>query len=146
MPRRQNNQDTTANGEKILMTHRKLVNGFAAVSLFAIFGLVMLFQNTTMNANIIDPELNVPRYVPQSSERFLANEICKTVPAITTGLKSRDCEMIGRLQCNQAYKMKPNYKGDAYTYPLNCVNQCIRDVQAQCKYASSAFKTEGKGI
>lgn len=136
MPRRQNNNNKKLHTKKILtMTHKKLINGFAAVSLFAIFGLVMLFQNTTMNANLVDPELQMPQYRPQSNERLLANEPCKTIDAVLDTSKEY-CERIGRLQCNKAYRVKPNYKGDAYVPSMNCLNKCIRDLEAQCKHAS----------
>ena len=125
------------------MKNNHLLTGFTGVSFLAIVGMVLLFQNSTMSAKVIDDSINAPEFEPAVHERFLAREPCKYVNVILD-LKYEDCHRLGRLQCNQAYKVKPNYKGDAYVPSLNCLRQCIRDVQAQCEHASSDFIQEGK--
>lgn len=120
------------------MKNHQYLAGLTGIALFAILGTLLLFQNTTISAQVTD----MPTFIPARHERFLAREDCKFVDAMLD-LKYKDCEMMGRLQCNQAYGI-PSHRGDAYIPAMNCLTQCIRDIQAQCEHASSAFIQEGK--
>lgn len=121
------------------MNNHYLITRFSAFALLAIVSLVILFEETTTTANVI----GVPRFNPQLSERQLGREPCKYVEA-NIDVTNKDCERFGTLQCAKAYNLKPNKYGDIYTYPYNCLNQCLRDVSAQCEHASSAFEHEGE--
>ena len=125
------------------MKNNNLVLGFTGFAFLAITGLALLFQNSTLEANLVYDERTVPVFEEALHERFLGREPCAYVEVVLD-LNNEYCERIGRLQCNTLYKVKPNYKGDARVNSMNCLNQCERDVQAQCEHASSAFVQEGK--
>lgn len=124
-----------------MKTHH-FITGFSLFGFLAIATVVVLFQQTTFQAKLID----IPEYSGQYGERLLGREPCTYVEAIL-GTDEENCERIGRLQCLRAYGLKGNPHGDTNTYPRNCLKQCLRDITAQCdEYASSAyaFKREGE--
>ena len=118
------------------MNNHTLIAGFSAFALFAIASTVLLFQTTTMQANVID----VPEFNPILRERHLTTEKCKILPDVPLGMSKEDCTRITRIECSKLYSVKINFKGDSYAYN-NCLNKCIRDARQQCQNAFSAFFT-----
>lgn len=117
------------------MKNHSLIAGFSSFAMLAIAATILLFQNTTsLSAELV----SVPEYAQNFGERTLAREPCKFLKDVALGMSRESCNRISRLECNILYKVKPNYKGDAYVYN-NCLNQCVRDANEKCLYAGSKF-------
>ncbi|MBI4141396.1 hypothetical protein HY484_00555 [Candidatus Woesearchaeota archaeon] len=119
------------------MNNQTLSISLSIFAFLALASIILAFESTTFTGQALgEPQL--------SRERFLAIEGCKYIEA-PIQLKMKDCEMIGKVECENLYGTERTTSyGDAYDYPnKNCRNQCYRDVRAQCEYASSAFNREG---
>ena len=114
------------------------------LSIFAFLALastILVFESTTFTGQT---GVNFERS-QLSRERLLAREPCNYVEAELGFTDDAGCERLGRLECEKAKGIKRTNTGDAYDYTkLNCLNQCIRDIAAQCEHTSSAFNQEGR--
>jgi len=119
------------------MNNNTLVASFSIFAIIALSSTILIFQQTTFTGKA------TTHYPKLSQERFLAREPCEYVEA-ELGLSTKDCEMIGRIDCHKKYGIPMNYKGDARVNSMNCLNECNNDIRAQCEYAQSAFFREGR--
>lgn len=126
------------------MKTNNFVLSFAGFAIIAVTSMLLLFENSTMQANAINiPEY--PTFDSVSGERFLAREPCKYIEMDEfLQLKYFDCEKLGRLECRKAQSIENKFRGDAYLPTMNCIKQCVRDVQAQCEHSAATADYEGK--